>query len=86
MIYPSQILKAGQPVYVTDPSLAPWGTVGRSTRHVATIVRPMRDYGRQTASYYIARLWNGQEKVYSADFVDLRTEGQDATEWERNNV
>ena len=73
MIDNTTILKAGTPVYVTDP-----GTMARGTRHVATVTRPMRDYGRTTASYYVVRLHNGIERVYSSDYVELRYEGVDA--------
>ena len=76
------ILRAGTPVYVTDPGTAPTGRNARGLRHVATIVRPMRDYGRPTASYYVVRLWSGTERVYSADYVERRHEGQDARAWD----
>ena len=76
MIEPTNILRHGTPVYVTDPVNAT-----RATRHVATIHRPMRDYGQPTASYYEITLHNGQTRVYSADYVELRHEGKDAREW-----
>ena len=82
MIDPRTILKSGTPVYVTDPGTAPTGSNARGRRHVATIVRPMRDYGRSTASYYVVRLWSGAERVYSADYVERRHEGQDARAWD----
>lgn len=75
------ILKSGTPVYVTDPGTSHIGSNARAQRHVATIARPMRDYGRNTASYYVVRLHNGQERVYSADYVEIRHEGKDALEW-----
>lgn len=75
------ILKSGTPVYVTGPGTAHTGSNARARRHVATITRPMRDYGRDTASYYVVRLHNGQERVYSADYVEPRHEGRDALEW-----
>lgn len=77
----STILRHGTPVYVTDPGTAHTGSNARARRHAATIARPMRDYGRNTASYYEVRLHNGQERVYSADFVEVRYEGKDAQEW-----
>lgn len=75
------ILHHGTPVYVTDPGTSHVGSNARARRHVATVKRPMRDYGRNTASYYVVTLHNGQERVYSADYVELRYEGKDAQEW-----
>lgn len=76
------VLRAGTPVYVTDPGTSHTGSNARGRRHVATIVRPMRDYGRNTASYYVVRLWSGVERVYSSDYVERRHEGQDARAWD----
>lgn len=78
---PEIILKSGTPVYVTDPGTSHTGSNARSTRHVATVLRPMRDYGRSTVSYYEITLHNGQTRVYSADYVEIRHEGKDAREW-----
>lgn len=75
------ILRSGTPVYVTDPGTSHVGGNARARRQVATIARPMRDYGRNTASYYEVRLHNGMERVYSADYVEVRHEGKDAQEW-----
>ena len=80
-IAPTDILRAGTPVYATDPT-----STTRATRHVATIVRPMRDYGQSTANYYVVRRWSGGERVYSADYIDRRHEGQDAHEWDAANA
>lgn len=78
MIDVTNILKSGTPVYATDPGTGHTGRNARATRHVATIIRPMRDYGRNTASYYEVRLHNGQERVYSADYIEIRNEGADS--------
>ena len=72
------ILSAGTPIYVTDPGTAHTGENARARRHVATVIRPMRDYGRDTASYYEVERWDGGYGVYSADYVEVRYEGQDA--------
>lgn len=74
----STILKSGTPVYVTDPGASRTGENARGRRHVATVVRPMRDYGRNTASYYEVERHNGTWGVYSADYVEVREEGRDA--------
>ena len=78
----STVLPAGTPVYVTDPGNAHTGSNARARRHVATILRPMRDYGRATASYYEVTRHNGSWGVYSADYVEVRHEGRDAKEWD----
>ena len=77
----STILPSGTPVYVTDPGTAHTGSNARGRRHVATIARPMRDYGRNTASYYVVTRHNGSQGIYSADYVEPRHEGRDAAEW-----
>lgn len=82
----STILRAGTPVYVTDAGSSHVGRAARGTRHVATVSRPMRDYGRNTASYYEVRLHNGQTRVYSADYVEVRHEGQDAQIWRSRTI
>lgn len=79
------ILKAGTPIYATDPGASHTGINARAHRHVATVVRPMRDYGRNTASYYEVRLWDGRERVYSADYITPRHEGQDAHAWDASH-
>ena len=78
----STVLPAGTPVYVTDPGTAPTGSNARARRHVATILRPMRDYGLTTASYYEVTRHNGSWGVYSSDYVEVRHEGRDAKEWD----
>lgn len=82
MINPNTILGPGTPVYVTDPGTAHTGENARARRHVATILRPIRDYGRGTASYYEVTRHNGSYGVYSADYIEARHEGKDATEWD----
>ena len=68
----STILPAGTPIYVTDPGTAHTGAGARAIRHAATVVMPMRDYGRNTASYYEVKRWDGSWGVYSADYVTAR--------------
>lgn len=78
----SIIHPAGTPVYVTDPGTGHTGSGARARRHVATILRPMRDYGRATASHYEVTRHDGSWGVYSADYVERRHEGADATRWD----
>ena len=68
----TQVLKAGQPIYTHE---------GR-VRHVATVLQPMRDFGRNTVSYYEVTRHDGSYVVISADFIEIRHEGADATRWD----
>lgn len=86
MIDATNILKRGTPVYVTDPGTSHTGINARGRRHVATVFMPLRDYGRNTASYYEVTLHNGQTRVYSHDYIELRQEGRDAQLWRESNV
>ena len=77
----NNILRGGTPVYLHEPGNGgrfATGSASRGVRHVATVIRPIRDYGRDTASYYELRLWDGRERVASCDFIELRFEGKDA--------
>lgn len=67
----NEVLKAGTPVYTHE---------GRM-RHVATVLRPIRDYDRDTASYYEVTRHDESYGVISADFIEKRYEGQDATKF-----
>ena len=68
MIKNTEILKAGTAVYTHEGNI----------RHVATITRPMRNYERDTVDYYEITRHNGSWGVVSADFIEIRHEGQDA--------
>ena len=72
----TQILTAGTPIYSHEGH----------RRHVATVLSPVRDYNRDTVSYYEITRHDGSYGVVSSDFIEVRYEGRDAQDWHAFNT